>query len=77
MTYLKAIVPAVAVIFLATAPSLAHGNNGKGKKLGHHKKISRSVPGPVAGLGLPAGVVIGGYMWWRRRSANQNKTKAD
>jgi hypothetical protein len=29
--------------------------------------VSRSAPGPVIGLGVPAVIALGGYVWYRRR----------
>jgi hypothetical protein len=40
---------------------------------GGEKQVARSAPGPVAALGLPASVVIGGYVWLRRRSRNRGE----
>jgi LPXTG-motif cell wall-anchored protein len=28
---------------------------------------SRSAPGPVIGVGVPALIALGGYVWYRRR----------
>jgi energy-converting hydrogenase Eha subunit A len=64
MIYLKALLSAAAVALVVTAPSFAHH---KPKHKGG-PKVSKSVPGPVAALGLPAGVAIGGYVWLRRRA---------
>ncbi len=32
---------------------------------------SRSAPGPVIGLGLPALAALGGYVWYRRRQRSK------
>jgi type IV secretory pathway VirB2 component (pilin) len=70
--YLKALLSAAAVALLVSSPSFA---KKPPMPPGQAKKITKSVPGPIAALGLPAGVVIGGYVWWRRRSRNgQSKT---
>ncbi len=50
-------------LLLSVAPSFALGdplpNDGDG--------ASRSAPGPVIGVGVPALVAVGGYIWYRRR----------
>lgn len=69
--YLKALLPAAATALLLSSPSFA---DKKPMPPGQAKKISRSVPGPIAALGLPAGVVIGGYVWWRRRARKEQQS---
>lgn len=70
--YLKALLPAGVVVLLATAPSFGQnqqGQNGQGQNQdGNGNRVSHSAPAPVAALGLPAGVLIGGYIWLRRRT---------
>lgn len=71
--YLKVLLPAAAIVLLASSPSFAHKPS---MPPGQAKRISHSAPGPVAALGLPAGAVIGGYVWFRRRSRNRGQNKA-
>ncbi|MGO4832698.1 hypothetical protein AB4144_10450 [Rhizobiaceae sp. 2RAB30] len=63
--YLKALLPAAAMALLLSSPSFA---DKPPMPPGQAKKLSHSAPGPIAALGLPAGVVIGGYVWLRRRA---------
>lgn len=35
--------------------------------------ISRSAPSPTVGIGLPALVIVGGYVWFRHRSMKRRK----
>ncbi len=65
---LKTILPIAAVAVLLSSPSFA---DKKPVPPGQAKKISRSVPAPVAVLGLPAGLLIGGYIWMTRRRAGR------
>ncbi len=69
------ILPA-ALVFLAlgSMPALAlsswfpsHPGNGRGGDNGGGQ-VSHSAPGPVIGLGLPAAVALGGYLWMRNRN---------
>lgn len=70
----RSLVYAGATAFLVTSAGAAatyylyslQANDGE-------EQVARSAPGPVAALGLPAGVVIGGYVWLRRRSRNRSK----
>jgi hypothetical protein len=69
---MKSLICAAVLTLLATAPGHAmaswfpgSGNNGGGQ-------TSHSAPGPVLGVGLPA-LVIGGYVWYWRRSKKPNK----
>lgn len=56
---------ALLITFLDTLPGFAMadwfppGNGGGG--------TSRSAPGPVIGIGLPALAALGGYVWYRSR----------
>ena len=63
-----------AFAMLITAPALAdaeHGNGGNGNHFGWDKGgkggVTHSAPGPQVGVGL-APLLIGGYLWYRRRS---------
>jgi len=76
MTDMRSWIFAGALTLLATAPSFAmgwwshprDGNGGNG-----NTPITHSAPGPVVGLGLPALVVAGGYVWYRRRARQGRK----
>ncbi len=70
--YLRLLLPAAATMLLLSSPSFA---DRKPMPPGQAKKISRSVPRPIAALGLPAGVAIGGYVWWRRRAQKEQKAQ--
>jgi hypothetical protein len=43
-------------------PSHRHGDRHDGGQVSH------SAPGPVIGIGLPAAVALGGYLWMRNRN---------
>ncbi|MGO4835982.1 hypothetical protein AB4144_27445 [Rhizobiaceae sp. 2RAB30] len=63
--YLRNFLSVVALTLLASSPSFA---DKPPMPPGQAKKISHSAPGPVAALGLPAGLAIGGYIWLRRKT---------
>jgi hypothetical protein len=72
MLQVKHLLAASAMVLLMSGPSFAAKPD---MPPGQANKIARAVPGPVAGIGLPAAALIGGYIWWRRRSAaGQRKT---
>ena len=62
----------VVLLIVAAAPALAakpydRGSTpGLGWGAGGSKK-SLGAPGPVAGVGLPAVALVGGYLWFARR----------
>jgi hypothetical protein len=64
-----------AYMLLGTAPSFAmaswfpeHSGDGHHHGWGRGDPgVSRSAPGPVIGVGLPALAALGGYVWYRRR----------
>lgn len=74
MTDLKALVGAGAIALLSASPSFAlgelipklPGNPG-------HPPHSRAAPGPVVGVGIPAVVAAGGYIWFRYRARQKRK----
>jgi hypothetical protein len=57
---------ACIIVLLSTAPTFAmaswfpHGRDGG-------PPVSHSAPGPVLGVGVPAAIALGGYIWYRRR----------
>jgi hypothetical protein len=70
---------AIAFVVLTSLPAFAlsgwfpghGGNNGGGNNGGGNNgggPVSHSAPGPVIGLGLPAVVALGGYLWVRNRN---------
>lgn len=63
--YLRNFLSAVTLTLLVSSPSFA---DKPPMPPGQAKKISHSAPGPVAALGLPAGLGIGGYIWLRRKA---------
>ena len=70
---MKSLICAGVLTLLTTAPCFAmaswfpgSGNNGGGP-------VSHSAPGPVLGVGLPAAALVGGYVWYRRRSRERRK----
>ncbi len=63
--YLRNFLSVVALTLLASSPSFA---DKPPMPPGQAKKISHSAPGPVAALGLPVGLAIGGYIWLRRKT---------
>jgi hypothetical protein len=67
---------AIAFTILSSLPAFAlsswfpshHGTGGGGNNGGGSGPVSHSAPGPVIGLGLPAVVALGGYLWIRNRN---------
>jgi len=67
--------PAVALyvcgfMLLGTAPGFAMASWFPDHPTGNHyggHGVSRSAPGPVIGVGIPALAALGGYIWYRRR----------
>jgi MYXO-CTERM domain-containing protein len=52
------------LLFLGSEPSFALASWIPG---GDSSGGSHSAPGPVIGVGLPALIAFGGYVWYRRR----------
>ncbi len=50
-----------------------YGGGGGGGGNGGGGGTSYGVPGPLAGVGLPALAVFGGYVWLRKRRAKESK----
>ncbi|HWK64577.1 MAG TPA: hypothetical protein VNS34_06530 [Rhizobiaceae bacterium] len=74
MTDLRALVGAGAIVLLSLSPSFALGEllpPGSGNP--GSPPQSHSAPGPVVGVGLPAMIAVGGYMWFRYRSRQKKK----
>jgi hypothetical protein len=67
----KSLFAASAVVVLASAPSLILAAKSDIPS-GQAKKISRAVPSPVAGVGLPSAAAVGVYVWYRRRKARKD-----
>ena len=61
MSVLRALICAALVAFVVS-PTLAQLRPGSPPPSG-----TRGAPGPVAGVGVPALVAVGGYMWFIRR----------
>lgn len=74
MTDLRALVGAGAIVLLSLSPSFAMGVLFPPKP-GHpgQPPQSRAAPGPVVGVGLPAVIAAGGYVWFRYRSKQKKK----
>jgi hypothetical protein len=79
MLNLRSVACAGALALLMTGPALAEGanaNGGNGNHYGWGKGngggVTHSAPGPELGAGLPA-LLIGGYLWYRRRSKQRSK----
>ena len=68
----RALICAGVLTVLTTAPCFALASWFPAPKGGSGPGVSRSAPGPVVGVGLPA-LVIGGYFWYRRRSKGSKK----
>jgi LPXTG-motif cell wall-anchored protein len=64
MKIAKILVCASTFVLLSAAPSFAMGEVPGG---GGSGTTTRSAPGPMIGVGLPALVALGGYVWYRRR----------
>ena len=62
----------VVLLIVAAAPALAAKPDDRGSTPGlgwgaGGSKKSLGAPGPVAGVGLPAVALVGGYLWFARR----------
>ena len=74
----RSVICAGAFALLMVGPARAEGdkaNGGNGNHFGWDKGgggVSHSAPGPELGAGLPA-LLIGGYLWYRRRSKQRTK----
>jgi hypothetical protein len=70
---MKSLMCAGMLTLLATAPCFAMTSwfPDSGKKGGG--SVSHSAPGPMLGVGIPALVAAGGYVWYRRRSKERRK----
>ena len=71
---MKSLICAGMLTLLSTASCFAmaswfpdSGTHGAGDRTSH------SAPGPVLGVGVPALLVVGGYVWYRRRSRERRK----
>lgn len=69
---------AIAFTVLSSLPAFALSSwfPPKGHGGGHNGgggTVSHSAPGPVVGLGLPAVVALGGYLWIRNRKPKDGK----
>ena len=67
---------ASVLALLMVGPALAkEGNNGN--HFGWYKDkgggVSHSAPGPELGAGLLPALIIGGYLWYRRRSKRRDQ----
>lgn len=63
-----------SIVMGATAVVALADFKPKGPK--HPGTVTRGVPGPMVGVGLPALVVAGGFAWFvRRRARNQAKKR--
>ena len=78
MSVLRTLVCA-ALLSLAASPALAEQPSDRGPTpglgWGPGGSTGFGAPGPVAGVGLPALVVAGGYVWfvWRKRRGKAKK----
>lgn len=78
MSRLSFVLLACAVCTLSSTSLYGQGRSpdrprppGVGWGPGGKPGASYSVPGPVAGVGLPVAAVLGGYLWIRRRNRQQ------
>jgi hypothetical protein len=65
MKFPGALVCVSAFVFLGTAPGFALEALLSANAV-VRPPTTRSAPGPVMGIGLPAVVALGGYVWYRR-----------
>jgi len=79
MINFRTMICAGALVLLMAGPTLAEGdkaNGGNGNHYGWGKGngggVTHSAPGPEFGVGL-APLLIGGYLWYRRRSKQRSK----
>ena len=81
MTTLKATICAGALALLMVGPALAEGDNANGGNGNHFGwdtggsggGVTHSAPGPELGAGLLPALIIGGYLWYRRRAKQRSK----
>ncbi|KQZ87081.1 hypothetical protein ASD64_06425 [Mesorhizobium sp. Root157] len=73
---------AIAFTVLSSFPAFAlsswfphHGNGGGSGGNNGGGQVSHSAPGPVIGLGIPAVVALGGYLWVRNRNRKSKDGK--
>lgn len=71
MLQVKNLLAASAMVLLMSGPSFAAKPD---IPPGQAKKISRAAPGPVVGVGLPAAVAFGAYVWYRRRKSGKGRS---
>ena len=72
---------ASALALLMAGPALAEGDNANGGNGNHYGwdkgnsggGVSHSAPGPELGVGLLPALIIGGYLWYRRRSKQRDQ----
>ena len=72
---------ASALALLMAGPAVAEGANadgGNGNHYGWEKDksgggVSHSAPGPELGAGLLPALIMGGYLWYRRRSKQRDQ----
>lgn len=70
MLQIKHLLAASAMVLLMSGSSFAAKPD---MPPGQAKKIARAVPGPVAGVGLPAAAAFGAYVWYRRRKSRKHR----
>lgn len=71
MAYWKSMACAGALALMTAAPASAMGRLPIDKDRDH--PIVRPAPGPIAGIGLPAVALVGGYLWYSRRSRRNKR----
>lgn len=70
MLLVALVLPVLAVSAMAAKPPDRGDTPGLGWGPGGSKRAI-GTPAPVAGLGLPVVVAVGGYVWIRRRRASK------
>lgn len=68
MSYL--IVTVISIVFGVAVAISTTSSSSPGRAPDSVGQIGLAAPAPIAGTGIPAIVVIGGYVWmkWRRRN---------
>ena len=72
MNTLKGLFLGLALSVVAGSVALAQNgpplDRGDTPGLGFGQGGSKAVPGPIAGVGIPAVLAYGAYVWYRRRA---------
>lgn len=68
-TYVRATLLASTIVLVGATHASALGWFPRDRD---NEPKSHSTPGPVVGVGVPAALLIGSFIWYRRRAAKKN-----